>query len=374
MPSGELGPSVQPVAVLSQVPPPVHGSTIMTQAFLRALEDEGIGYTLISRAFSSEASDVGKFALAKLVRVPSLLRRVWSATRGGSASVFVLFITNRPGSFLVDALVCEILRIRRSTRVDYVHTLGFRQLASRGPLWRALVRRTLGNAAATVCLSPALTDDVTWVGRLDVRVIPNTLLSSPPAAGESNPVRDIVFMSNLIPEKGALDFLRIAEDVAKVLPDYRYVLAGGTRDSVYLGRIRDASCRPEIQGKVEIVGHLDSAAKWDLLSNAALLVFPSRYRFEAQPLTVIEALSVGTPVVAYDIGATRDMIDSTVGALVEPDPSRAAAAVISLLTDHSGYSSMRVSARRRYTERFSPLAYAARWGSLLRELAGGEDT
>jgi glycosyltransferase involved in cell wall biosynthesis len=43
------------------------------------------------------------------------------------------------------------------------------------------------------------------------------------------------------------------------------------------------------------------------MKNASLLIFPSTW-YEGMPLTVIEALACGTPVVASNLGAMSEMI------------------------------------------------------------------
>jgi glycosyltransferase involved in cell wall biosynthesis len=54
------------------------------------------------------------------------------------------------------------------------------------------------------------------------------------------------------------------------------------------------------------VGPVYGDAKFSFLSSIDLLLFPSKYPNEAQPVVIWESLSVGTPVVSTDVGAIAE--------------------------------------------------------------------
>lgn len=60
------------------------------------------------------------------------------------------------------------------------------------------------------------------------------------------------------------------------------------------------------KGKLDFLGRIPSEDVFDFLSNLDVLVAPSRS--EGSPRTVVESLGVGTPVIAWDIPATREII------------------------------------------------------------------
>lgn len=67
----------------------------------------------------------------------------------------------------------------------------------------------------------------------------------------------------------------------------------------------------------------------ELIAAADVLVVASRS--EGQPLVVSEALALGTPVVATDVGTVRSLVDASVGRVVPPgDPIALGAAVAEL--------------------------------------------
>ena len=65
-------------------------------------------------------------------------------------------------------------------------------------------------------------------------------------------------------------------------------------------------------------GPLEPNCIAETLSQHDVLLFPSIYKNEGHPGVIIEALNVGLPIVASDIGGISEMIDDDCGILIEP--------------------------------------------------------
>lgn len=338
--------------VVGQLPPPLHGSAVMTERLIEALEANGETVTVVDRRFSRSVAEVGRMSPRKLLAIPSLVGRFVSGMRG--ADRLVLLITCTPGSFLVDQL---LLALTRKPTVLYVHTVGFRQLAARGRVWRHLVRRSFRRASRVVVLGPTLVDDIAPFTRRDrIAVIPNTTPGSP--VGRHEPGKRVLFLSNLLPGKGADVFVRVARSLVTAQPTaaWSFDLAGAG-DATQLG---------QLPGQLTVHGPVTGAAKAALLAEADVLVVPSTYAMEAQPLVIVEALSYGLPVVAFDTGGIRDLVDDSVGALVPAgDETALIEALAELLESPDHQRRVRSRARARYNRRHSTRAYTRAWHDVL---------
>jgi glycosyltransferase involved in cell wall biosynthesis len=104
---------------------------------------------------------------------------------------------------------------------------------------------------------------------------------------------------------------------------------------------------PLIDGTtIEFVGEVDDAHKEQFLGNASALLFPIDWP-EPFGLAVIEAMALGTPVLAWDNGAMKEIIDEGVtGAIV--DTIEAAVAAIPQIV---GLNRQRIS--EVFDQRFS---------------------
>lgn len=293
------------VVLISQLPPPVHGSTLMTRALIHALDSQFIPQRLIDRRFSRTIGEVGRFRLMKVAQGAGLILRLGGAISSRRPRAVIFFATVSPWSFLVDWALSELLRAFRVPVVLYLHTVGFSALAKRGPVWRLAVHRLLGSAKATVILDESLEWDIEAFIDGQADVIPNTLPESPPTLSVEVPLaeRDIVlFLSNLIPGKGYDDFLAVALECLEAGIDANFVLAGAASSSV-AAEVDAFISRSGWASNISYLGAVGTQMKWRLLAKARVLVFPSTYRYEAGPLVLLEAIACGVPIVAYPTGA-----------------------------------------------------------------------
>ncbi len=89
-----------------------------------------------------------------------------------------------------------------------------------------------------------------------------------------------------------------------------------------------------LDARVMLLGALAQERLWSLYRGAMLFVLPSR-KAEGLPLTILEAMACGTPVIATNGGGTPEAVtDGVNGLLVERnDPTQFAAAIGKLLED-----------------------------------------
>jgi len=92
------------------------------------------------------------------------------------------------------------------------------------------------------------------------------------------------------------------------------------------------------------------------------------------PLSAIEAMLAGRPVVATDVGSVSELVEEGVtGLLVPPnDPEALAGAIRTLLEDPDKRERMGARGREIAREHFTAEAMAQRFESLYDELLAGE--
>ncbi len=355
------------VLVVSQLPPPTHGSTVMTQVLLDAMRDAGIRAALIDRRFSKEIADVGAASLKKVLAAVSLWARlVWAALRHPRAPI-IYFMTTRGPSFVIDSILLQTLRLLRKQTIGYIHTRGYTDLASRGHVFRKLVSASLQYPNRIVSLGQSLASDVSrWVPATKLEIIPNTPLGEPRVNISSARAPVVLFYSNVMAEKGPATFVELALSLAERDAEVTFELAGGSTSAELDQHLRDLSA--PLGDRIVFVGRVEASKKWDVLSRASVLVFPSTYGGEAQPLSIIEAMAVGTPVVAYDTGGVRDLIQDGLNGHVVPqgDLEALIRAASEMLYDTEALRSMSNAARTRYEAHHSFEAFSQSWMELLR--------
>jgi glycosyltransferase involved in cell wall biosynthesis len=216
-----------------------------------------------------------------------------------------------------------------------------------------------------------LVHDLHWApGKIEV--LPNSVAGPPPAPPPASTaaLREeitgdratplVLVPARLHEQKGHRYLLPAIPDV----PRAHFALAGeGPERGALQGMVREL----DIESRVSFLGHRDDMP--DLLAAADIVVLPSL--FEGLPISLLEAMAAGKPVIATRIGGTDELVTSGHdGVLVEPKNSDALAGAISaLLADPGRAQELGASAARTVAERFSATAMCKRVAEVYGELA-----
>ena len=124
-----------------------------------------------------------------------------------------------------------------------------------------------------------------------------------------------LFIARLIRPKGIIQFL----DAAKICKESNlsadFHVAGGFEDTPDGLLIRRSILDSVNQGIVKYLG--DSKDVVDLISESSFVVLPTYYR-EGLPRILLEALSVGRPIIVGNKGPCMDLVKGNSGAIVTP--------------------------------------------------------
>ena len=158
--------------------------------------------------------------------------------------------------------------------------------------------------------------------------------------------------ARLLKAKGVEDFVTAARRVKATHGNARFVLAGShdPQDSEYADSFM-LSCA-EKDRVVERVGHVDDIRP--LIASADCVVLPSYYR-EGVPRSLLEAASMGKPLIAADSVGTREPVrDGENGLLCSPRNPTDLAAKMECMLEMSAelLAEMGSKSRRFMIERF----------------------
>lgn len=174
--------------------------------------------------------------------------------------------------------------------------------------------------------------DLLYSNSTRVVVIPNGILLNKnlPNTSFNNQNTNILFLSNLIESKGYLDLL---EAIRLLVNDYGYkgikcFFCGSfldSSDNEYFKNKSDAKDyffrfvkENNLEKNIIYKGLVTGLEKNNVLTESDIFILPTYYNTEAQPLSILEALSYGKIVIATPHRAIPDMIiDNFNGLMIE---------------------------------------------------------
>jgi glycosyltransferase involved in cell wall biosynthesis len=139
-------------------------------------------------------------------------------------------------------------------------------------------------------------------------------LSDLPVRRRSGPARQIISVGRLSAEKGHAGLLEAFSSLLPDCPDIELVLAGDGPES---GRLRAIADRLGISGRVRFTGRLSERDALEGIAQADILVVSSF--MEGLPIVLIEAMALGTPVIATRVAGIPELVeDGKSGLLFTP--------------------------------------------------------
>ncbi|HEV2339136.1 MAG TPA: glycosyltransferase family 4 protein [Patescibacteria group bacterium] len=139
----------------------------------------------------------------------------------------------------------------------------------------------------------------------------------------------ILFLNRISLDKGIEDALVAFKMVKKNNPHLQFFIAGKEEKKHFTKILLK---KYSLRESIKYLGFVDEKIKWLLLQKSWILIHPSKK--EGWGLTVIEANSVGTPVIGYNVEGLRDSIrDNKTGLLVDPNPQALANAMDILINN-----------------------------------------
>ncbi|MDA9405939.1 hypothetical protein XH80_03955 [Bradyrhizobium sp. CCBAU 45384] len=223
---------------------------------------------------------------------------------------------------LIDLLAIAFARIRNHRIVIHHHSFAYINDKKR---LAAIVIKLAGPAATHVVLCACMGQKLeSLYPEASKRICLSNLALMEDAdqvpqqqrGGRSGPLRTVGYLGNITVEKGFLTFIDVVERAQRSCPALRAIVGGPfvdkeSRDAFELATKRGVS--------VEHRGAVYGPAKEDFLAAIDLLLFPTRYVNEAEPIVILEALARGIPVVASDRGCISEMLPSAAGLVLGED-------------------------------------------------------
>lgn len=264
-------------------------------------------------------------------------------------------------------------------RITGVPTIATLHSAAPGPRFRRLERwalRRVTSCNVAVGQAVAAAHRETLAGARCV-VVPNPVRQTTPLTAEERHTirRELIGTESVMlasvgmlkPVKGFADLLVAFAELRRSFPETALVIAGaGPLEEELRSRIDSLGLR----GAAHLVGLRDDVPR--LLAAADVYVCSSHQ--EGLPLSLLEAMEAGLPVVATDVGDIRTVVVEGTGRIVPPgEPGALADALRWLIEEPERTRSLGAAARRHVHNNYRADRWAQRLIELGAEASGSAD-
>lgn len=204
---------------------------------------------------------------------------------------------------------------------------------------RVANRLTYARNAAVIAVSDAVGESLERYPGPAARVIANGVSArrDPEAAAAARAelgIADgetlIVHVGNIRPHKGHSNLIAAVAKLGATHPDVRVASIGGEKYEGDLERVRAEARDAGVGERLAFLGRRSDARAF----TEAADIYVNPADFEGLPVSILEAMALGRPVVATDVGGVPSIIREGTGLLVPPkDPEALAAAIGALIDD-----------------------------------------
>ena len=216
------------------------------------------------------------------------------------------------------------------------------------PHQRALTRVATRRVDAVIAVSDSQVAPLEALGYRNITVVPNGIFEAEiagvaPSPEFENDAFAALCVSGLRPEKRVDVFIEAVRAARAQNPRVSGYVAGEGRETGRLATLADGS-------GVELLGVRTDALSLMCAAGAVCLTSEA----EALPLSILEAMALARPVVASDVGGTREaVVDGETGFVVAPgDVEGVTRALVTLAGDPERTARMGAAGRQRQQQRF----------------------
>lgn len=290
------------ITFIGPSPPPFHGQAIATEFLAKVLRDRSVDIQIVD-------SEGGALPVPPVLRKFAGHAMAGIALLSGRTPVYISANSNA-GLWMTVALVA-LARLRSRSLIIHHHS--YARCRTRESAMVALARLG-GRSAIQLVLCERMAEElIRQVPEVAATaVLNNSLLIDHTLRNIERPARNgrtVTFghMSNLTLEKGIGDFTEAAIIAAGRSEHLRFLVAGPCKDS----NVRRALNRAEreLGGRYCYMGPVYGERKLEFFSAIDGFVFPTRYKNEAQPLVLYEAMAAGAMCIATNRSCIAGDID-----------------------------------------------------------------
>jgi glycosyltransferase involved in cell wall biosynthesis len=344
---------------VAPLPPPWTGIGVSFEQFIRSAPlARQANWVINSAGAAATSSRAKRPTLRRIVRHARLTAHIVDQARRHRVDVVHLHGSSHDLSFVANGLSLAAAGMMGARTVWHLHEdLKVVQFPGRGVLTRATFAglTRLSSVLAVLTDKDRLTAE-SYVPAHRVAVIPPTCspeMVTLPLERAANTF-NVLFVGWLSEAKGIFDLIRVATLLRQRSAYIRFEVVGVSRSSEQTRQLAEVITQHHLQSVISLRGLMTGPNKYRMFADSHVLFTPTHW--DAFPVTVLEAMSAGLPVVGTRVGGLPLMLEEGAGARLSPvgDVCSMADHLLEFAGDPDLRRRMGAANRQRFVQRYHP--------------------
>lgn len=357
------------ILFIFQLPPPIHGASMINKMIYDSqLINSSFYCSYINLTTAKDVKDIGKNGFRKYWRSLKIYIKVISKVTFNNFDIVYLTLSPHGIAFYKDGILAVILKLFRCKLVFHLHGKGIDSISKKSKVKR-LIYQLVFKGVKVIHLSELLYFDIKqFVEKENVWYLPNGIDYSRHIR-EEIPPKNILYLSNMQESKGSFELLK----AAKILKDRKLnfhinFVGKWHNDNSFKERWLSYYNNNNLQEKVSYLGPMYGSDKINMFKNAFCFVLPTVN--DCFPISILEAMSYGLPVVSTDEGAISELIvDKKTGYIIEKNnPERLANVLESMLINIDITSQLGLNAQKIFYKKYTIEIFESNFCRIMNEI------
>jgi glycosyltransferase involved in cell wall biosynthesis len=238
-----------------------------------------------------------------IIYIAAVFKLIWICITDRQIKILHIHHASR-GSFIRKSPLVLIGKTFGKKVILHIHGGGFHHFYNRSKLLKPVIRWTLEQSDAVICLSEMWKKYYSTTFKLKRLAIINNVIEAPMInEHQTNGTLNLLFLGHVTEKKGVFDLLKVLASGRDKFKHKVKVTIGGIGE---VERLEKTISDCQFNGDVNFAGWVNGSKKAELLNNCDVYVLPSY--FEALPISILEAMSYGKPVISTYVGGIPEIV------------------------------------------------------------------
>lgn len=360
------------VMLATHMAPVIHGQAMIAAQLMNVSkgwsEHKLFG---LNTAYVERRRKLRSFSLGKVWRLYKYMRQAKKMIKENEITHVILCAAFFKGPFLKDVVFGNYLKKYCGVElIGWIHMDPNRIGLNDQPQWfQKLAHNFLDNFSYFVAGAPALVEQ--WPKWLTQKA-PTKFIAN----GVTDPVKetpsrdfsdtiDVIYLSAIDDEKGWRELLEVAKDVCAADDRFRFNFHGNVGAQLNREEVTQQFEALEHKDRIQWHGMIVEPEKIPMMLRSTVFVLPSYT--EQFSIAILEAMACGLPIIATDVGATKDAIEAEW--LVRPkDAKELKDALLKMCDNPERMRQISLRNRAKFVNEFTDEKFSNNWENLLSEI------